>query len=37
VEVPPQSLEDEGQQGEQRPNPFAALAALKPNHDTDEH
>ena len=36
-DAPQQSLEDEGQQHEQRPNPFAALAALKQNHDTDKH
>ena len=38
AEQAPQSpLEDVGQQSEQRPNPFAALAALKQNYDTDQH
>lgn len=34
-EAPQEPLEDVGQQHEQRPNPFAALAALKDN-DTDQ-
>ena len=33
----PQTVVDAGQQDEQRPNPFAVLAALKHDHDTDEH
>jgi len=37
VEAQQPPLEDAGQQDEQRPNPFAALAALKKNHDTDKH
>lgn len=38
ADAAPQALpEDVVQQREQRPNPFAALAALKQNHDTDQH
>ena len=36
-QVPQPPPEDVVQQDEQRPNPFAALAALKNDHDTDEH